>query len=60
MSYIRMSKSTEEVLKESKEITAAISLARIYPWQTTFSILYIEVLDSNLFEDLRKSLSHHL
>lgn len=49
MSYILISKSIEEVLKGSKEITAAIPLARIYPWQTTLSILYIEVLGSDLF-----------
>lgn len=49
MSYILLSKSIEEVLKGSKEITAAIPLARIYPWQTTLSKLYIEVLGSDLF-----------
>lgn len=46
MSYILMSKSIDEVLKASKEITVAIPLAIICPWQTTLSILYIEVLDS--------------
>lgn len=49
MSYILLSKSIEEVLKGSKGITAAIPLARIYPWQTTLSKLYIEVLSSDLF-----------
>lgn len=44
-----MSKSIEEILKGSKEITAAIPLAGLYPWQTTFSVLYIEVLGSDLF-----------
>lgn len=49
MSHILMSKSIEEVLKGSKEITAAIPIARIYPWQTTFSVLYIEALGSDSF-----------